>query len=595
MATSVRKPDAVLVTAEIKVDGSTISDEIQIHAIEVETAVNRIPVATVTVADGSAVEETFPVSETATFAPGGEIEILAGYEAKNTRIFKGVIVRHGIRVGPEGESHLVLTCRDKAVKAAIARTSAEFHDVTDGAAIETVLRGLGLGAEVDSGGVTHEHLVLNSATPWDFVLSRAEATGKVVLVSDGTVSVKAPAFDTPDLVAGFGDSIVDLDLEIDAASQLASVTARAWDPATQEASDGASSEPSVNRQGDLSGGKLAGVLDVADVTLTSQSWLAAETLKAWANAALLRSRMSRIRGHVTVPGNAGLRAGRALDLEGLGKRFNGAGYVSGLRHRLKAGDWQTEVTLGLPAEAFTDTRRDVSTAPASGLSPGVGGLQVAVVKQIYGDPKGERRVLVTQPLSKENAQGLWARIATPYASKQAGIEFLPEVGDEVLLGFLDEDPSQPVVLGALHSSARPSPVTPDEENRIKAIVTRSALKLSFDDVDKIVILETPGGHSVTLSDEDKTVTVTNSNGNSLKMSESGIDLSSPKDISVSAEGSVSIKGETGVTMSSPADVGIDGSNVTVKADIALTAQGGASAELTASGEVTVEGAMVMIN
>lgn len=595
MATSVREPEAVLVTVAIKVDGRTIPDEVLVHAIEVEHAVNRIPTATVTIADGSAVSESFPVSESATFVPGGEIEIQAGYEAKNRTIFKGVILRHGIRIGSGGDSHLVLVCRDVAIKATVARTSTEFHEVTDSTAIEAVLTELGLRAEVEGGGPTHEHLVLNAATPWDFVLSRAEATGKLVTVSEGTVSVKAPAFERAELVAGFGDSIIDLDLEIDAASQLSSVAARAWDPATQEVSDSASSEPSANSQGNLTGARLARVLGVSDVTLTSQSWLASETLKGWADATLMRSRLSRIRGTVSVPGNAGLMAGRLLDLEGLGARFNGAGYVSGVRHRIEAGNWHSEVTLGLPEKAFTETNRDVSMAPASGLAPGVGGLQIATVKQVYQDPKGERRVLVSQPLSKDNAQGLWARIATPYASEGAGIEFLPEVGDEVLLGFLDDDPSAPVILGALHSSKRPSPVTPDEENKIKAIVTRSQLRIGFDDVDKVLTIETPGGHSVTLSDEAKTVTVKDSNGNTLKMSESGVDLTSPGDIALSAEGSVSIKGTAGVSVTSPADVSVSGSNVSAQAEMAMSAEGGVSASFTASGEVTIQGAMVMIN
>ena len=152
-----------------------------------------------------------------------------------------------------------------------------------------------------------------------------------------------------------------------------------------------------------------------------------------------------------------------------------------------------------------------------------------------------------------------------------------------------------VVLGSLHSSARPAPVQPDEENTYKVIVTNSQMKISFDDVKKILQIETPGGHVVTLSDEEKTITILDSNSNKMQMSESGVTLDSPGDISVKATGSISIEGQAGVTVKSPADVDVEGLNTTVKAQVGLTAQGQATAEFSASGQTTVKGAIVMIN
>ena len=596
MATSVRPPEAVLVTAEVKINGTKIPSTALVQSVDVTHAVNRIPRATVTIADGSAAEENFPASEQERFAPGGEIEILAGYEASNRTIFKGVITGEGIRIGPDGNSCLVLTCRDRAVAATVARQSVEYREMTDSDAIRAALSPFGLDVSVASTGSTHEHLILNAATPWDFALTRAEANGMVALVADGKVTIAHPAFDSARLVAGFGDSIIDLDLDVDATTQVASVAAKSWDPKTQSVTTEAAAEPSVNRQGNLSGPVLSRVLDVKDVTLASQSWLQPAMLKGWASGALMRARLSRIRGRVTVTGNAGLAAGTLLDLSGLGKRFNGGAYVSAVRHQIDQGNWHSVVTVGLPDAAFSDTHRDVTEPPASSLAPGVTGLQIATVKQVYDDPEEERRVLVVLPMSGgESSAGLWARIASPYATKNAGIEFLPEVGDEVVVGYLGDDPSSPIVLGSLHSSPRPSPVTPDEQNKIKAIVTNSQLKISFDDVDKVLTLETPGGHSVTMSDEAKSIQVKDSNGNALSMSEEGIEMSSPKDVTISADGSVSIKGTSGVTVSSPADVSVSGSNVSVTAEMELSTEGAASASLTSSGEVTIQGMMVMIN
>ena len=75
--------------------------------------------------------------------------------------------------------------------------------------------------------------------------------------------------------------------------------------------------------------------------------------------------------------------------------------------------------------------------------------------------------------------------------------------------------------------------------------------------------------------------------NKIQMASAGISLSSPADISLSAKGNVSIE--------ATADVDIKGMNTNVKAEAAFSANGNASAEVKASGEVTVSGAMVMIN
>ena len=595
MAVSPRAPNADLVTADVLIDGKTIPGVDMLYELEVVSAINRIPYATVTIIDGSAVDETFEASESAAFVPGKIVDVKAGYHGRNTTIFKGIIVKHGIRIDADGKSFLVLTCYDPALRTTLSRSSVQFHDTTDSAAISTLLSAAGLKPDVQSTSARYEHQIMKYTSAWDFILCRSEANGHVVTIDDGTVTVRPPKFDAAKLVAGFGDTIEELDLEIDAASQLPGVTSRAWDPKTQKVVSSKSTEPTVNSQGNITGRKLSSALDQKSCDLQTQSWLEQGELKTWADAQLLKSRLSRIRGTVSVPGSASIKPGELLDLAGLGKRFNGAGYVSAVRHLVVNGHWTTELGFGLSRNWFSDINRDVTAPPSAALRPGAAGLQIAKVKQIHDDPKGERRILVVVPMELEGTQGIWVRIASPYATNKAGIEFLPEVDDEVVLGFLNDDPDSPVVLGALHSSARPSPVVPDQENKIKAIVSNSQMKVSFDDVDKILTIETPGGHVVTLSDKDKSVTVEDSNKNRLEMSQSGVTLSSPKDVTIKADGSVSIKGNSGVTVSSPSDVSIKGAGTTVEAQMALTAKGGLSAELSSSGNTTVRGTMVMIN
>lgn len=595
MTDSVRAPNADLVTLEIKANGKTIPDTYLVQSVETHSAINRIPYATLTLSDGDMTEEDFPVSASDTFVPGTKIDVLAGYHAKNQAIFSGIVVGQRLRVDGTGGSSLEVLCKDAAVKLTTARTAAQYTDATDSDTITAILSAAGLGTSVTSTGASLPQQTRAHSTDWDFILSRAEVHGHFVLVSAGKVTVGPPKFEEPRYVAAYGESIMDVALEMSATDQLETVAAQAWDPKTQAVVSGTASEPTTNTQGNLTGRKLSAALGGIKADLIGPGVQSAEDLSIWASARLLKARMARFSGTVSMPGNAGLTAGTQIKLSGLGARFNGDAYMTGVRHIVRNGDWHSEGIFGLDPEWFTETYRDVSPVSAAGQRPGVSGLEIAKVKKTDEDPDGERRVQVSLPLRTDGDQGIWVRVASPYASNGIGIEFLPEIGDEVVLGFLGGDPDSPILLGALHSSANPAPIVPDEQNTLKTIVTKAKHKLTFDDDKKIITVETPGGHTLVLSDEDKSITLTDSNDNKIEMAEGGITLTSPGDITLSAEGSVKISGTAGVDVSSKADVKISGVNVSAEADIALTAKGSASAELSASGETTIKGAMVMIN
>lgn len=72
-------------------------------------------------------------------------------------------------------------------------------------------------------------------------------------------------------------------------------------------------------------------------------------------------------------------------------------------------------------------------------------------------------------------------------------------------------------------------------------------------------------------------------------------LDSPKDISITAQGKITIEAMDAIDMSAQADVSVKGLNVNHEANVGFVAKGNASAELSASGQTTVKGAMVMIN
>jgi len=89
--------------------------------------------------------------------------------------------------------------------------------------------------------------------------------------------------------------------------------------------------------------------------------------------------------------------------------------------------------------------------------------------------------------------------------------------------------------------------------------------------------------------------VQDQNGNSIKLSESGIALDSRKDIKLTANGGITLDAINAISITSKADVRTAGLNISCEAQSNFTGKGSATAELSASGQTTVKGALVMIN
>jgi uncharacterized protein involved in type VI secretion and phage assembly len=231
--------------------------------------------------------------------------------------------------------------------------------------------------------------------------------------------------------------------------------------------------------------------------------------------------------------------------------------------------------------------------------PAVPGLINGIVKKTYDDPLGQFRVLVDVPMFNDNGAGIWARLANFYSTSGAGAFFMPEVGDEVVLGFLNEDPRSPVILGSMYSNPKKSPyqgLVPNEKNTIKAIVSKNGIAINFDDENKVLTIETPGKNTIIISDKENTITLKDENQNEMIMSSEGISLKSEKDISINADGKVNIRGNQGVNITAlSGDVGITGVNIKESADCQYSAEGSQSVQINGGMELTLKSAMIMIN
>ena len=354
-------------------------------------------------------------------------------------------------------------------------------------------------------------------------------------------------------------------------------------------------QDSFIKQGDIDGKKMADVLKIEDSLLQSGASLSADELKIWAKAEQSKRELSRIKGYATCIGTDEFELGSVVELKGVGKHFCGNALISGIRHRLKPGSFKTEVSFGMDNEWFVEKYKTESPL-ASGLNSGINGLLPGIVLKLDGDPEKQNRIQVKIPLMKNESEGIWARLSSPYASKDFGSFFIPEVGDEVILGFFNADPSSPVILGSLYSSSRNPPKQIESENNIKTLVTRSKITVEFDEKKKAFSLKTPDERSIVLSDEDKLISISDKNGNKIEFTDDGIAITSPKDISISSQGGIKIEAANDIAIASKSgNINAEGLNVELNAKTSLTAKGNVSTEVSSSGTMTVKGAMVMIN
>jgi len=598
--TNVQDPTLrVTVTA----NGAAIQDLFSLVSVHVHHEINKISTAEIVITDGTTSEASggvvgdYPASDSAYFIPGTPIVISAGYGVLPAQLlFSGIVVKQAIQANEDGKFSLIVTCKHTAVKMTISKKDAVFANQTDSAIMTTLAGTYGLSATVTSTSDVNEVMFQKFSTDWDFLLARAEFNGYIVKLTEAGITVCPPTVSgSAVLLVAFGQSINSFHAELNAERQIPTLSAAAWDPQTQTMLSSSATEPTLNTQGVPAPKALASVLSQTAMEMVTTSPMTQAELQTWANSSLLRLRLQAVKGKVSFMGNASVLPDTIIELSGVGSRFDGNAYVTGVTHVMKEGHWHSHVKFGLDSKPIYE-RENFSYHPANAQLPAIRGLQLGEVVSISQDPGAEYRVQVKLASNAAGQTGTWARLANFYATANAGDIFYPEIGDEVVVGFLENDPRFPVILGSLYSKGKTPPVVQsDNNNYTKGLYTKSQLKVTFDDQNKVITIATPGGNTITMSDTDQGITITDMNQNSIKMSSSGINISSMSDISIQATGTLSLTGNSAVKISSPLDVSLSGTNVSVSGTAGFSASGASSVSLSSGGMMTLTGATVMIN
>ena len=235
------------------------------------------------------------------------------------------------------------------------------------------------------------------------------------------------------------------------------------------------------------------------------------------------------------------------------------------------------------------------------------GLVQGVVKENYNkDQPGRIRVEYYIGESGKMLTG-WIPVMTPYAAKDAGFYMLPEIGTDVVIGFLNDRLECPVVLGTLWSSEvkRPEKAV-EEKNLTKVVRTAGGTEIRISDAEKkqMLTVSTPGGLTISMEDEKNVIHIRDKekkNRMTIDSQKGEIEVQADKMISLRVGSTEAVLESSKLTLKSgTVDVSADqslglkgqstllkGSQTQVKADAGLTLQAGGITE--------VKGSMVKIN
>lgn len=557
--------------------------EVLIASVVVDVALNRLATAQVFILDGSLLEQPFAASNDARLAVGAEVQLLLEGEGERP-IFSGIVVRHSLQMNANIGTLLCLELKHKAVKMSHARRSHVFQTNSEADIFQQLGKRSGIKLNnITIDGTPSEKYVQYNVSDWDYMVMRAEANGLVIAPNGDALNIFAPKLDSAVATFQFGETIVDFNVEIDARQQFTHTEAHSWNFEDQVKQTSSTSEvlginedaATINRT------ILAKAMsDDAQVLIHSGDHNTGE-LEAWAKARLLRSALTRMRGSIEVLGTNEVTAGSTITIAGASDNFNGDCFVSAVRQEFSDNGWQTYLEIGLD-EALYASVFDVNDVPVAGLLTKMPGIQIGIVTEVEDDPRKQHRIKVSFLGIPEAQEGIWARLASPIAGAKHGIFFRPQVGDEVLLGFLNEDPRDVIVLGALYNSDAHSPAfKTDDHYAQQGIVTAAGLRLQFDESSEEILLETPAGDKIRMVGKQgsKGITVQDQFGNKIEMGQSGIVLKSAGDLVMEAQGEITMKGLA----------------IKAEASTELILKGNATAELKSAGILNIKGALVNIN
>jgi len=401
----------------------------------------------------------FELFDRGTFALGTRLEIAFRAEGDPVVVTSGEITAISVEPGSTGRHELVLTGLDLTHRLARGPKSRSFQRVTDADIATRIAGEYSLEPDVDGTGEVHDYVLQASESDYAFLRRRAARIGFDFWISERTFHFKRTprGAGTPPPLR-WGDNLLRFSVRFASGERCDEVEVRGWDPLGKRAVTGRATVGDTGTDAAVAEEMAAAARRTFGRVMRSAGQFPVTDqaeAEALANSFLLRTSGGEVVLRGEAQGDPMLGAGAEVRLEQVGTRLTGKYRVTSVEHIYGAGrPYITRFVCGGKEAAGL---ADLVGAGAGGTERrGWGSLVVGIVTN-NADPEKLGRVKVTFPTLSAEDESTWARVVSPGGGGKRGMQWLPEVDDEVLLGFELEDKTRPVVLGGLWNRKDPPP------------------------------------------------------------------------------------------------------------------------------------------
>lgn len=290
-------------------------------------------------------------------------------------------------------------------------------------------------------------------------------------------------------------------------------------------------------------------------------------------------------------------AGHDFDLdEHPRKEFNGRYILNSVKHLVTQGDYFSQSAKDGGPYRNEFTCMPIKTQfrpPRKTFKPSIKGPQTAEVvgpsgEEIWVDKYGRVKVQFhwDREGKKNERSSCWLRVAQLWAGKQWGAIFIPRIGQEVIVDFLEGDPDQPIVVGSVYNAEQMPPYELPANKTQTGIKTRSSLNGTAENFNELRFEDKKGEEEVYLHAERNLTT-------EVEADESRT-VGGGRTTSIGGDDSLTVGRNRSATIAAKDDETV-GSNQTVTIGASQSISVGATISITAGGTVTITAPMITLN
>ncbi|MEB3293584.1 MAG: VgrG-related protein [Synechococcales bacterium] len=478
---------------------------------------------------------------------------------------------------PGSQAPIIIRGYDISHRLHRGRYNRSFQNMTDSDIVNRIIGEVGISGKVATTSPPHDYIFQENQTNMEFLRERAGRNGFELFVRDGKLHFRKPTpGDTMKLT--WLQDLTAFQVRVTSAEQVKAVEVRGWDYQNKQSIVATQATGKAQTQTDYAQGRTTSSAFKEKPTepkliVVDQPVFTVNEAKTIAQALADELEGQFVHADAKAEGNPKIRPACLIELEKMGK-YDGKYYVTETRHVFSERFYTTEFTVrGLRGGDFL-----AIAAPTTHLQPGQTFLVGIVTNN--KDPQSWGRVRVKFPTLTEDHESNWARVITIGAGPQRGFDCLPEVNDEVLVGFEHGDIHRPYVIGNVWNGkdAPPEKVgdsVKDGKVRLRTFKTRTGHQMQFTEEDgsskKGIQLKTVYGHQIYMNDSDRLIEIKTNGGHILKMDDLNrqIELKSATGHSIvlnDASASVSVKSQGNLSIEANA-------NMTIKSNGPMTIQG----------------------